>query len=247
MKNYFYLLLTVSVLFNLDLPARTMHVIMAADTIHEISSITKPDVSQMRVEFQTIARHTRLVLKEKVFMSSEFGKDNITSYLKALRIEPNDVVIFYFSGHGYHTHHKTSQWPWLSFELYKSGLDLKWIADIIRKKNPRFSLVMADCCNNFAEQGYMAETKNICIKLTMSSPVYQGYHHLFLNAKGHITICSSAIGQFSYGSQRGGLYTQCFLASLNQEISQETPSWAALLRRVCSYMGHIQKPLYEFQ
>lgn len=226
--------------------AKTLHAILVADTIHEIRSITWPDLCHWQKELRLIAQHTQMILKEKTFCGSEFNKENIKAYLQGLNIENKDSIVFYFSGHGYRTAQKETPWPFITFEFYKPGLDIQWIADTIRGKNPQFALVMTDCCNNYIEEGLFGrETKHIHINLRKLNPYYPGYQQLFCNAQGCIVISSCKEGQFAYGSQFGGLYTQCFFTSLNRELIEKKPSWRHLLKRANGYISHIQCPVCE--
>ncbi len=228
------------------LVAKTLHAILVADTIHEIRSITWPDLCRWQKELRSISQHTKMTLKEKIFCDSDFNKETIRSYLKNLNINENDAVVFYFSGHGYRTAQKTTPWPFITFEFYKPGLDIQWIADTIWNKKPQFALVITDCCNNFIEQGLFGrETKNIRINLRQFPPYHPGYQQLFCNAQGCIVVSSCSEGQYAYGSRFGGLYTQCFFTSLSYELTEPKPSWKQLLQRANGYISHIQRPVCE--
>jgi hypothetical protein len=246
MNRFFFISIYLSLLFLPKyLSGGTIHAVLVIDTINDISHITNSDLNNVQSELTTITGHTQMILKEKTFVGSEFNREKVWSYLKELKVESDDVIFFYFSGHGYRTHQKKSKLPLITFELFKQGIDLKDIADEIRGKKARFSLVMADCCNNFLERGFRNQQKNVVVNLHHTTPNQQGLQKLFLQAKGCIVISSSSAGEFSYGSRYGGLYTQCFLASLKRETCQSNPSWATLLKRAYGYIARIQKPIYE--
>lgn len=245
-KISIYILLLIGfILPSQTITAKTLHAILVADTIHDISSITRPDLAKWQQELKEISKHTQMTLKEKSFSGREFQKDLVSNYIKELNVEADDAVVFFFSGHGYRTAQKNTASPFLMFEFYKQGIDLKWVFDTIKAKKPRFALILSDCCNNYVERGFSNEGKNIQINLRTIQPYNQGYKQLFCNAKGYILISSCSPGQFSYGSRFGGLYTQCFFVSLNKELSEKTPSWKNLLQRTNGYINHIQKPVCE--
>lgn len=225
---------------------KTLHAILVADTIHDIRSITIPDINSWQNELKMISQHTGMPLSAKIFRGGDFNKEKIKNYLNSLKADQSDTIIFFFSGHGYRTFEKKTPWPYLTFEYTKPGLDIQWVAHTIRKKNVQFSLIISDCCNNYLEHGLLrSETKNVLIKLKRPLPAYSGYGQLFCNAKGSIVISSCSQGQFSYGSHLGGLYTQCFFASLSRELSEQKPSWKQLLRRANGFISSIQQPVCE--
>lgn len=251
MKHFRYILSFLTFLLFLPLQnatagTSTLHAILVADTIHDIRSVTLPDVKRWQKELKVISQHAKMVLKEKTFDGMEFNKEKIKNYIQELKVKPSDAVIFFFSGHGYRTYQKKTPWPFLTFEFCKPGLDVQWIISTVRGKKPRFAIVMSDCCNNFMENGMFGnETKNVQMKLKPISAQVSGYQQLFSKAKGCIAISSSKQGQFSYGSHLGGLYTQCFFISLNREIKEKKPSWKRLLERANGFINHIQSPVCE--
>lgn len=242
----YYIVLLLLLFIHHELPAKTLHAIFVADTIHEIRTITQPDLKRWKKEVRLISTHADIPLKEKIFCDGDYDKEKITRYLRGLRIEKEDLVIFYFSGHGYRTRNKATPWPFLTIDFYKQGLDVHWVLSVIRNKKPKFALIISDCCNNYMEDGMFGEeTKNVVIKLKPVLPNPSGYAHLFGRAKGCVVISSCSQGQFSYGSRLGGLYTQCFFSSLNRELNEKTPSWKNLLQRTNGLIQHIQQPICE--
>jgi hypothetical protein len=248
MKKYFrfsIILFIISISLRQALIASTLHAIFVTDTIHDINSITIPDLIRWQKELQVAAKSTNMILKEVCFDGERFKKGLVIDYLKALSLHSDDAVIFIFSGHGYRTKGKQSAWPFLMFEFDKEGIDLKWIHETIREKKPRFSLILGDCCNNDLEKGFVSEDKNIFVNLRLIPSKYEGYKQLFGRAKGHILICSCSPGNFSYGSHLGGLYSQCFFVSMNRELSEKSPSWKKILERANGYIQHVQTPICE--
>ena len=246
LKNtHFSLLLLYLVLAFLPthLSASTLHAILVADSVNDINFITQPDLVKWKSEIQLISKYAKLPVKQKVFTAKQFSKNQVAHYIQKLELKSDDSIIFYFSGHGYRTMTQKSPLPSLTFDLTDKGIELEWVVNKIREKRPRFGLIMADCCNNYIEKGFSNPSKTIQIKFHPLAPNYAVYELLFAKAKGCIVVASCSAGQFSYGSHMGGLYTQCFFASLNRELSEKKPSWRKLLRRTNGYIGHIQKPI----
>ena len=223
--------------------AAQLHAILVTDSVNEINFITQPDLQKWRKEALLIAKYAKLELKERVFTAHHFTKNQVSAHIKRQKINSDDAIIFYFSGHGYRTQEQASPLPHLVFSLDEEGLPLEWVVEQLKAKKPRFALILADCCNNYIELGFSQPTKKIQIRLHPLKPINTSYEQLYGKAKGCIVIASCSPGAFSYGSSMGGLYTQCFFASLNRELAQPKPNWRDLLRRANGYISHIQQPV----
>ncbi|MBX9587525.1 MAG: caspase family protein [Gammaproteobacteria bacterium] len=246
MKAFFSVsILIFSLFFFFQLEAKTLHAILVVDTVHDIKNVTQTDLKRWQKELSLVSQHTGMVLKERVFSGQNFAKEQIRNYLRNLKVSSEDSVIFYFSGHGYRTSDKQGRWPIITFEFFKPGLDVEWIAETIRNKKPQFALIFTDCCNNYLERGFDNPTKNIIINLKDGFAHYPGYAQLFCHAKGCVVVSSCDKGQFSYGSHYGGLFTQCFFSSLNRELSEKKPSWKNLVQRASGYIRNVQTPICE--
>lgn len=74
-----------------------------------------------------------------------FNSTALKSAITALKVNPNDIVVFYYSGLG--AYQPKSNFPFLKFDSKDSLLSLDLITTLIQKKGAKFSLVMADCRN----------------------------------------------------------------------------------------------------
>lgn len=242
MFSLFYIL---AMMHMQTLGAKSLHAIFVGDTLNDMADIIIPDMERWQKEIKAIAKHAKMTLQQKSFVGRQFNRGEVSAYIQKLNISKDDGVIFYFSGHGYRTRDQKSPLPILNFKFYEPGIEMQWVVDKIKNKKPRYALMMSDCCNNYIEKGFNNPSKRIQIKLRERIPNNSGYEQLFGKAKGCIVISSCSAGEFSYGSHQGGLYTQCFFASLTQELTEEKPSWRNLLRRCNGYIGHIQKPIVQ--
>ena len=83
--------------------------------------------------------------------------DNCSPYkcksdIQNLRCSPQDIVIFYYIGHGgrsYRTDANQHPWPkmWFSQDDPDKMIDLGWVHDQLKAKNPRMLLTIGMCCN----------------------------------------------------------------------------------------------------
>jgi len=85
-----------------------------------------------------------------------YNKQLVENKLKTfLTPGPNDIVVFYYSGHGYRKPKDGRPGPYIDLRIdYKksyleNSLSMEDIKEIIIKKGARLNLILSDCCNDF--------------------------------------------------------------------------------------------------
>ncbi|WP_366144106.1 caspase family protein [uncultured Bacteroides sp.] len=72
-----------------------------------------------------------------------------------MNINPQDVVFFYYSGHGTRSMHDKSDYPQmclgLSVNRQSEMISVEGLDREIAKKKPRLRLTISDCCNSVGE------------------------------------------------------------------------------------------------
>jgi len=212
----------------------TLHAIIVADTDDpNIGKSVEVDLKRLENLVKEIANNTGLSLTGGSLFGDSFTKSNILTVVNDLSVGPDDVVWFYNSSHGFNS--GGGEWP----DIYAgtSGIPLNNIADIIKSKNPRLSIVMADVCNKSLNRaGYDS---------SRAGGKAENYKELFLKYKGTIIASSSIKGQYSWGNaQMGGLFTNAFLGELGQEliVSDRRPSWETLMERATQPIQNSSEP-----
>jgi len=258
-KLYPPITLIVVLLYFLLLPvqAATLHVVLVGDTNDDnIGRSVEVDLVNLRKLVGTITENTGLTANLQTFQGNQLGvKENSTDQIKqalqTLNVGPQDVVMFYYSGHGGRKRDQESKWPLLavagSATRLNQMLDLNWVINTLQQMRPRLWIAIADACNSVVDRLPYLPAKAI------KNPDH--YKKLFLDYQGHIIASSSKAGQYSYGSAEvGGLYTHIWLDNLNQELSAatSTPDWKALMQRAdkpirLSQANKVQQPQSEVQ
>jgi hypothetical protein len=220
----------------------TLHAIIIADTNNEtVGKSVQIDMKNINRLLESIVGNTKLRLETQSISGNQLNRENVTQAVNKLRVKPDDMVFFYYSGHGANTE-KGSEWPSMLINNKLTSLDA--IISQLSMKKPRFLMVLSDSCNNFISNisGSKSPTRN--------RPKPANYRQLFLNYRGYIIASSSIPGQRSWGNNHtGGLFTYAFISSLNKnydwnQIMQEAtkPHTIYTLRR-----RNIQQPQYTIE
>jgi uncharacterized protein YcfL len=205
----------------------TLHAIILADTNDKkIGASTKVDFNKFMNLAKEISNNTGMKLKDYSFKGNSLNHNFVITRLNNLRVNPNDVVIFYYAGHGVNPDTGT-RWP--SMILNGKSLELNFVVNTIQKKHPRLFLAIADTCNTFSND--RAVTLVNRSQSGSSVPVSKNYQELFLRARGSIVASGAKPGQLSWSdSKYGGLFTYQFLESLKRGLSSNQPNWHTIIK-----------------
>jgi hypothetical protein len=220
-----------------------IHLIAVANTVDKsIGSSSKKDLDRVTTTFRTVADELAIQLDTITIFGNNFNKANVQKAIDKLKPAPDDIVVFYYSGHGFRYPTDSSEYARMSFRIDPSA-DLKannlGIEDIYKqllKKHAKFTLVLGDCCNRLVEGfipkgGEPLKTKGTGtegLKLNVDN-----FKTLFL-AKDlkSILIGSANKNQFALGNPKlGGFFTNYFIAELTNNLytGAQTVGWPVLL------------------
>ena len=230
---------------------QTFHALIFADTFDDgIGSSCLNDYEQVGIEMASIANATKLTFKPYHFRDFDFNKAKVLEVLNSLKCGKDDVVFFYYTGHGARAINDQSNFPQLKLgDKDADFLPLYKVQEIIKAKNPKFSVVLGDCCNSYVEGLSPKSISGNSTVLKNSSS--SNYNSLFRNLKGNIIISSSQAGQTSAAMDEGGAFTLCFLHELANVVNGNggKVSWENLLNRSKESTYNLAKhtPVFDIQ
>ena len=212
------------------------------------------DLENVSKELKSIEKNTGLILRLNTMTKNNFKLNKVNNLLKQLSVAPNDVVIFYYSGHGFKRNQDKSRWPKM---VLNNGryLGLDEVVATLKEKNPRFFIAMSDSCSNFMSKSI--SKRGISIVPINPQNYSKNYQSLFLGHKGYIIAAAAKAGQYAAGSRSvGGIFTNQFLDSFKQEVElPNEPSWHRIIERAEKEISfknqdgknNIQNPQFEIK
>ena len=257
--------------FTLILPtnSQTLHAIIFANTkcpgeepgSMGIGPSVTCDYQRMKIEFETMASFLNYKKDFQWYEGSpnHFCRTNLESALNNLSCGKDDIVIFYYSGHGGRSPKETQDpFPWMQLVVdpYRTPWNasqyysLSQVLKRIEAKQPRLSIVLGDLCNSLSNAIPQKDVPEMKGATKISKAPCDFYKDLFLKVKGSIISSSSRPGETSAAFSDGGAFTICFTEALQIMVSNNMePDWETLLEgtkmRTSKVTQGKQNPIYE--
>lgn len=210
------------------------------------------DFQRMGLEMTTIAKSIGYQLKKYYYYDTpeSFSRKSLERVLTNLTCNPNDIVFFFYSGHGGRAVNATDRFPEMVLKVpngpvYDSQLyPMSDVYQRLKSKSPRLVIVMGDLCNSIVEGYYHASSASKGATV-LSKGTCDTYKNLFLNVKGGLIVASSEPEETSgcyiakIDGKRchcGGYLTFGFLGILQHYVSQrKNVSWTTMLDNVIAW------------
>lgn len=219
-------LLLLGILYLNLLPAQNLHCLFfAANEDKQIGKGVQVSLQKLRQQMGTVAEQTQLQYQEQVFINSNFSLAALDNALGSLNTSTQDVVLFYFIGHGVQS--ENSPYPDLvflpSFRKNEVATNTRNLQDIYGSlsdnQNARLMIIVGEACNDrYSPVGAMGAD----IEAEDKEPRAEQFRNLFLQEEGSYILASSKPGQKSYmHREKGGLFTQAFVNAMNGVLADD--------------------------
>lgn len=220
-----------------------LHLVLVANT--EDKEIGKTCVIDKEATFKTfsdIAEFLEIQFKPTVIAGKDFSKVNVDKAVSAIQPAPNDIVVFYYSGHGFNNMDEQYMYPYLdlrdkSFQRFGGAytLNVETIFQKLRSKGARFNLVISDCCNNDPTSASMISAQGATTRTSSIGWSMENCQALFMSKKPtSILMTAARKGELSAGNPaNGGIFTFMFREQLEKSLGPFTknPTWNNLLQQ----------------
>jgi hypothetical protein len=204
-----------------------VHALLIGDTNDAgIGSGAQANVTAFAKFVQAIGVAINNQVITKQIVGADFNCANIAAAVKAISTTNDDLVVFYYAGHGFREDGQRSRFPrlWCRSAPSETPL-LEDIALGFRSRDtfPRMVWTVADACNTTSQD---AEA----LTAAAGAVEQQGLLKLFGRPRGTMLMSGADMHQFSWYFPDGGQFSKNLLDVLTREVRRGTSaSWASLL------------------
>lgn len=228
--------------------SQTMHTLIFVNESEPGRQVDRTaDSRNMKKFFTAIAQCLDYTNDLRSHTGAEFTTTYINREIDNLVVNNNDVVVFYYSGHG--ANFRNDKWPTLNL------LDQNyWSSRILARLNAKCEkaklvLFITDCCNSYIDNG---------VKVTQSfNPTDDNsVAKLFTGFKGKkkVIVTAAKPGQYSLSDRtKGALFGIAFRQAIYNNVSNDVsnPAWDKVLqdasRLTYRYSGGKHEPQYSIE
>lgn len=219
--------------------AKTIHWITFIDTTDE--NVGEIDVNSRKLLYSRWINVVNAAMVQNGYRTSVhdyYGSytspENCKRAIRDLQCEPDDIVIFYYIGHGTRAAADATKYPqMLLAQLDENKLiPLSWVHQELKAKNARLTLTVGMCCNSVQPVRARREpTFGVNYGNTYMSPTQVlSIQKAFLENKGDIIACSSAPGEPSSACSVRGVgdtdfFTFCFISQFEEMTARDSFDW----------------------
>lgn len=217
----------------------TFRLLLVANTeVSDIGVACKRDLSNIRGEFSAIAKVLGMDYDEQIVSEDSYNKANVVKMVRGVKANPNDVLMFVYTGHGFRFDNQKDYYPNIDLrssnydDPLKSYIAMTDVYNELKSKGARLNIVLSDCCNTKAGIDAPMTNQNSLFSRSNTNFDINKLQTLFLGSSGNIKATASSPGEMSWCGQSGGFFILSFLESLRSQISplhSIEPSWDSLI------------------
>ncbi len=236
--------------------------VIVANTIDpEIGKGCIEDIKSIRHMFEELSAHMEFNFLELLVQGADYSKQNILDAIEILTPGNNDIVVFYYSGHGF-SYKKDAQkrFPQVDLRSHPASSriavinantqNLADIFELIKSRGARLNIVIGDCCNSLIkfkrvfkggdESIRLAKRPKMIVNKKMAEKMFCDYTASILVAaadKGEYAITDPELGSiFTFN------FTNNLKLLINQSIdANEGLPWKKLLEETKEKTFHLSK------
>lgn len=260
MKRYVYILVMLISCFYVNVKAENVkiHSVVFCNTNDKnIGESCRNDQERFAEELGVIETAIGCEEDWQVFIGNDCNKPNLERAISNINCGKNDVVVFYYSGHGVHAEADPAD-GWLpqmclNYQSYDQDkfVPVTYVREKLASKGARLTIILTDCCNN--------EASWVTVKALSSQQKdapnvgdidVARLKKLFYESRGTVIATSSKRGQVSYGPKEGGCFSMAFWDEIYRiEQGKGDADWNSVIKatakRTLQYTDNKQEPVYK--
>ncbi len=218
--------------------------VIAANTIDPmIGKGCAEDIDSVQHIFEKLSEEMNFHYIALIIQGEDYGKENILGAIHLLKPGSNDIVVFYYSGHGFRYEKETAnQYPQVDLRSHPASdkidvvnahtENLADLFELIKRRGARLNIVIGDCCNSLIhfKRNYKGGSEDL--RNEHKEPVIinkETCGTLFCDYSASIIVASASKGECAVSDDKlGSIFTYNFAKCLKMLIKKDVEKGAGL-------------------
>lgn len=204
--------------------------LIVANTLDpEIGKGCSEDIKSIRHMFRELSKQMNFCFLELVVAETDYSKKTILDAVELLTPGNNDIVVFYYSGHGFsYEKDAKKQFPQIDMRSHPASNDIEVINsntqnltdifELLKSKGARLNIVIGDCCNSLINFKRNFEGGDDLIRFAERPPIIihkQTCETLFCDYTASILVAAADKGEYAVSDEKiGSIFTFNFTNNL---------------------------------
>lgn len=241
--------------------AQTIHWLTFIDTTDK--NVGQIDKNGQEVLYDKFINVVNAALTEKSYkpniqkiFGSTLTPQKCKDIVSNINCAPNDIVVFYYIGHGTHGTKGGDVWPMMFMGQDNPNylIPLKWVHNQLKAKGAKLTVTIGMCCNVYqsinrtSAPSFGVNYGNIFLTDTEKNAIQQ----MFLGHKGDFLLSSASPGQSSVGGNTPlgpmDLFTCVLVTNFEACASEGSLDWNSLFNEVKDVVNNLtegqQTPIF---
>lgn len=206
----------------------------------------RTDLAHMTTFLSHLSSSIGYDLQLSTLKDSAISDKSISHWFLNLSPSEEDMVFFYYSGHGRYDM-KRKRWP-VIYLAERSSLAGVAIIRYARTLNAKSCFLLFDCCNKWDLKGTRV-LRPCCFDTKSTQPVpYQGLKKLFLSTNGLLIAAAASPHEVAsfISSQKGSQFTSFLLDTIYTHCNQDNPEWDSIFQKTRTLCAEAKRPHHPF-
>lgn len=263
LRTILYMVFVVTCTININ--AKTIHAIAFCNTNDtKIGQAAVVSHDMFNNELSNLAYLLNYEYDFVDYVGNDCSKENLEKKISSITSIPEDIIVFYYFGHGTRAEGQTSPFPQmcLKYEIYDQDkfMPVQYVINRLEKQPAHLKMIVSMCCNNVV--GGVSPKNTMCEAMgptSLNRINIENYKKLFNEFSGTLAITGSEPGQYSWcNSQYGGIFDVVFWAAMEAVGNNQLPAdWNSIFTAVQDKTDELayrstnpsthQKPYFEIK
>ncbi len=209
-----------------DLSSATLHLVLVSNSNDgTLGTGFLANHRKLKSLFKDVASTCNMKFDFKEVIGDDFTKARVEHSVSNVQSGSSDVIVFYYSGHGFRFADQSSVWPRIDLRdgisqavSISNSLSLDYdVYQPLSKKGARLTIVIGECCNT-ATGGTPSRSDPVIMSPGQNMLSAPSVKALF-NKQGNILVASSSPGQPSwYYVASGGYFCNSLLDNFLSDV-----------------------------